>query len=152
MRWAKKVRPVVWLVTLLCVAGSGIGCKGEGKVKPYVAQRVWDLTGDDAVTVQAAIDFLLNQNPKYVVPALMEKLDDMNPLAVQNVLIQDMRDPAAPVRRYQPKKYCDLIAALLHHVTGISHGNIYNGAGDTQRIKTIAAWQTWWSANQQYYQ
>ena len=42
--------------------------------------------------------------------------------------------------------------ALLHHVTGISHGNIYNGAGDSQRIKTIAAWQTWWSANKQYYQ
>lgn len=152
MRWTEKAKRLLWILVMTCLSGMSFGCKGDGKVNPYIAQRVWELTSEDPVTVQAAIDFLLNQKPRNVVPALMENLDDMHPLAVRKVLIQDMRNSAAPIRRYEPEKVCDLIAALLHHATGVSHGTIYNGASDTQRIKAIAAWQTWWNANKQYYQ
>jgi len=127
------------------------GCKRTPTVDPAIAERVWELTSEDPAVVQAAVDFLLAQNPKIVVPALMQNIDDLHVLKVKSVIVQDLRRTGTPRRRYRPKKFCDLLAALLHHTTGQSFGYIYDGASDLERVKTIAKWQDWWSENRQYY-
>ena len=130
--------------------GGGCGRSGTS-VDPQVAARVWDLTSDEAVVVQAAVDFLVAQDAKLVVPALMERIDDLHELKVQRVILQDVRRGARPQRILHPKKYCDLVASLLQQKTGQSFGNLADGASDAQRLKTIAAWQQWWKQNQAKY-
>jgi len=149
------MRGLIVAVALVTLVEIG-GCKGRKEgLKPAIATRVWQLTSSDPVEVQAAIDFLLSQDKRDVVPALMAHIDDLHPLHVQRVVVQDLRDAAAPVRRYRPKKFCDLLAALLHHVTGENFGYIYDGeeggVTDADRLETIALWQKWWSENWRRY-
>jgi hypothetical protein len=94
---------------------------------------------------------LLSQDRRLVVPALMENVAELHQLKVQSVVIQDFRDPAKPRQRYHPKKFCDLVALLLHCKTGKNFGYIYDGAKDVERVKTIARWQQWWSENRDKY-
>jgi hypothetical protein len=145
------LRPATRIVIFGALVAAAGCTKQPPQVNPQVAARVWELTSDDPVVVQAAVDFLLSQDRKLVVPALMERVSDLNSLAVQRVIVQDTRDPAAPKRIYHPKKYCDLIAALLQQKTGQNFGYIYDGATDRQRLQVIAAWQTWWSKNREKY-
>ena len=139
------------MLTLPLLMTALPGCKGPHRVDPVIAARVWELTSDDPITVQAALDFLLSQEPALVIPAIMENIDDLHPLTVKSVLIQDLRRPSRTPRRYHPQKFCDLLAALLFHITGHQNTYIYDGATDAQRLEAIAGWQKWWDENKKHY-
>lgn len=147
VRW----KTIGWSVALAMVVMTMAGCSREPAEDPGISQRVWQLSSEDPMVVQAAVDFLLSQDQKLVVPSLMTRVSEMKLLAVPRVMIQDVRKPAKPLKIYHPKKTCDLIALLLSIKTGQSFGNIYDGATDANRLKTIGSWQNWWNANKQRY-
>jgi hypothetical protein len=45
------------------------------------------------------------------------------------------------MRHYGPQVVVDALAAILNQVTGQSFGDIYNGATDKERTKTIQGWR-----------
>jgi hypothetical protein len=76
------------------------------------------------------------------VPSLVRHLGDNRRLPVSYIRLQNRsKDAFEAYRQYGPETVTDAVAAMLSQATGRDFGFIYNGASQSQRAATVAAWR-----------
>jgi len=82
---------------------------------------------------------------KPAVPYIIKHMDSRKKLLVRAIVLENPPTSFEVYRHYRPELVVDAVVAILNQLTGMYFGNVYNGADDETRARTVAGWRTWCS-------
>lgn len=126
------------LILLCACASVRIGGSMETRILKLVDQTTKSKkVAQDAYTELESIG---NQ----AVPFPVSHLDDMRPLASEEIILRNKASDAfESERHYGPKTVHDALAAILSQITGKSFVIVYNGATSVEREENRSMWVKW---------
>lgn len=101
-------------------------------------------SGEAGEDRQARIFSEIEELGPSAVPALIALMDDLRPLAFDQIsLVNNFPGAFEGIRHYGPERVVDALAAILNQITSESFGNIHNGGTEEQRSHAVAGWRTY---------
>jgi len=82
-----------------------------------------------------------------VIPHLICRLDDMRPLAIRDITLENKsQDAFETFRNYSPETVHDALAAILNQITGHHFLFVYNGSTLNEREENKEKWVDWYNS------
>jgi len=138
----------IYMAAIIQVAFLLNGCASnihEMNVSGHVSNLINQMTLSEKSGTEAFSE--LESMGTDAVPYLICHLDDMRPVAMKGVTLEN-KSPGAfeALRHYGPKTIHDAVAAILNQTTHKSFLSVYNGATKDERIENQRRWMEWYES------